>query len=727
MKLGMRIGLSFAVLLLITLFMGGLAIWNMGGIEGKTTQLDKEHIPEVEVANKIERQATLTMFDMRGYAFTGDKEFLTKAKNSLVQLKLNLGEARTLIANSPHLVTLKEVIDSLERDVASYEQLSNEAIGHEQARAQHLAGLVTVGGKMLTLGDQYLAAQDDKIQQEADAGSAAGAIKQRVVKLKTMNEIVALTNATRMAVLRSLAMRDPSYSQQAVNNIDTILGKLTKLRSITSKPQDVRFLAEVEGSAKAYRDGMEKLVASWLAVQELAQKRTLLGAKILADSASTSVKGLAEAIAIAEETVDTLRSSQTILITSLVVALLIGIIMAVLITRAITVPIIMGVNLASEIAKGDFTKRLKLERKDEIGQLANALDSMSDTLQKAAGVAEQIASGDLRVDVQLASEKDQLGRALQGMVENLNDILGQVQVAGEQIASGSSQVSDSSQSLSQGATESAASLEEITSSMTEMGSQTAQNAENAGEASGLSLEAKKAAENGNQQMQTMVSAMGEINAAGQDISKIIKTIDEIAFQTNLLALNAAVEAARAGQHGKGFAVVAEEVRNLAARSAKAASETAELIEGSVEKTARGTQIAGATAEALGEIVTGVTKVTDLVAEIAAASNEQAQGINQVSQGLTQIDQVTQQNTASAEESAAAAEELSGQATQLQQMLQRFSLRHIGRNLSAEPRVAPLAKRPAVGWSEMATAPKETAKESRGTAQIALDDSDFGRF
>jgi methyl-accepting chemotaxis protein len=174
-------------------------------------------------------------------------------------------------------------------------------------------------------------------------------------------------------------------------------------------------------------------------------------------------------------------------------------------------------------------------------------------------------------------------------------------------------------------------------------------------------------------MHSMTQAMAEINAAGQNISKIIKTIEEIAFQTNLLGVNAAVEAARAGQHGKGFAVVAEEVRNLAARSAKAAQETAELIEGTVEKTQNGTRIAKETADALGNIVEGVGKVSDLVGEIAAAANEQAEGVAQVNVGLSQIDQVTQQNTASAEQSAAAAEQLSSQAEQLRQMLGRFRL------------------------------------------------------
>jgi methyl-accepting chemotaxis protein len=216
-------------------------------------------------------------------------------------------------------------------------------------------------------------------------------------------------------------------------------------------------------------------------------------------------------------------------------------------------------------------------------------------------------------------------------------------------------------------------MEQIAASMQDLETKTRSNAENAGQANVLADNARKVAETGKAQMQDMVSAMQDINASSMDISKIIKVIDEIAFQTNLLALNAAVEAARAGQHGKGFAVVAEEVRNLAARSAVAAKETAQLIEGSVNKTKHGTEIAGNAAAALNEIVMEITRVTDLISDMAMSSQEQAEGIIQVNQGLAQIDTVTQQNTASSEENAAVAEELSSQAGLLQELVAKFKL------------------------------------------------------
>jgi methyl-accepting chemotaxis protein len=313
----------------------------------------------------------------------------------------------------------------------------------------------------------------------------------------------------------------------------------------------------------------------------------------------------------------------------------------------------------------------------------------------------------------------------------------------EQVATGARQVSDSSQSLSQGATESASSLEQISSSMQEITSQTRQNAENAGHANQMAIQTRTSAEAGSKEMAQMVNAMNEINESAGNISKIIKSIDDIAFQTNLLALNAAVEAARAGKHGKGFTVVAEEVRNLAQKSAEAAKETAEMIESSIKKTEVGTRIALETSKALEEIVVNITKMSDVVGEIASASKEQEQGISQINQGLSQVDQVTQQVTANAEESASASEELSSQASQLRGMLDKFQLRKqqaTGGGVLPEG-ITPemlqmlqemLRNRQSTTQGKGAQAGgRKTPRGASGAVKpsdiIALDDSEFGNY
>ncbi len=340
-------------------------------------------------------------------------------------------------------------------------------------------------------------------------------------------------------------------------------------------------------------------------------------------------------------------------------------------------PITQVQEMANEMALGHLDMRLNMQRKDELGKMAEAMDSFADDLQlQVVDSLQKLAAGDLTFSIAPKDERDQVRGAIKKLEEDLNQVMVQILATGDQIASGSTQVSDFAQSLSQGATESAASIEEISASISQMAGQTKDSAQNADQANKMSAETKALAVRGNNQMGEMVDAMGQIRVAGENIRKIIKVIDEIAFQTNLLALNAAVEAARAGQHGKGFAVVAEEVRNLAARSAKAARETTELIENSVEKTERGTVIADQTSQALHEIVQGVTKVSDLIQEIAAASSEQSHGITQVNQGLGQIDQVIQQTTATAEQSAATSEELSGQADLLKNMLAQFTLKDL---------------------------------------------------
>jgi methyl-accepting chemotaxis protein len=350
------------------------------------------------------------------------------------------------------------------------------------------------------------------------------------------------------------------------------------------------------------------------------------------------------------------------------------------VSRLVLKPVRTIADVTKDFSKGNLGLQIGYRSQNEIGVISSSLNTAFALLKRDVGeisdTLDQIANGNLTLEIQqnYAGDFAPITDAFRRILQKLNHTFEVIQETSNQVDSGAQQVSATAQQLAKGATEQAASVEELSSSTQEISASIQETSEHISQVTAYMTETTKDIQMSNDQMSHMLTAMEGINASSDEIRKIIKVIDEIAFQTNILALNAAVEAARAGDAGKGFAVVADEVRALASKSAGAASQTTALIEGTIAKVKDGSGIAEKTAKALKEVSTRMVKINDVVAKIDSAATTQSGAAEQISQGIEQISTVVQTNSASAEESAAASEELSEQASLLNKEMDRFNLR-----------------------------------------------------
>ena len=666
LKLGMKIGIGFGILILIACSLGGMAVFNMTTVEKDAKKLSDQYVPEVAVATNVERHSFLTMYAWRGYSLSEETSFLEEGKKELNQVQKYLSDAKTHADKFSDLVKLRENVALAQTKVNEYSKLADQTVTQIQALDKDRKLLDTSAANYISNANEFLKNQEDALAKEIASGVSPEKLKERSSKISMINDVIDTGNDTRISVWKAQALREPKVLEGAMSNFLKIEGLLSKIKTITFNEINIRQLAAIAESAQSYKAAMTGFLTNWNELQKINVKRTEIGQAVLSAAAQTSMAGMDQTSEISKEAVTSLGTASTTMVVGLSIALLLGIIVSVVLTKAITGPVQKGVLFAEAMSNGDFTKTLEIDQKDEIGILAASLNTM---------------------------------------VLKLREVVAEIQSASENVASGSEELSASAQSMSQGATEQAASVEEISASMEQMSSNIKQNADNAQQTQSIAVKAAQDAQEGGKAVISAVTAM-------KNIAEKISIIEEIARQTNLLALNAAIEAARAGEHGKGFAVVAAEVRKLAERSGSAASEISDLSTSSV-------RIAEQAGEMLTKMVPDIQRTADLVQEIAASSMEQNSGADQINKAITQLDQVVQQNASASEEMASTSEELSSQAEQLQSTIEFFQVGNTGNKRQSMPKALPTGRSRII----------HSARKQTSTAKIDLDmeDADFEKF
>ena len=683
MRIGVRLGIGFGTLLVLMGIMAGVSYEQLGVLSRMFDKVISDRFPKTIQANNITEAINLAARSTRNIVLTSDPQVIEKQYERIEAARKLANDNVKILKDTVQseegkklLAAFEEVIGPYREHQAKYLELV-KAGNHEEAVKLLMGKLSEAQGRYL---DNIEALVKFQTQQMQEAGEEANRMVGGAIRLIAILASVAfliglgLSFAITRAITKPLGACINAAGKIAAGDMNVVLDDTAHDETGQLQRAMAAMVAAIRALIKDVNMLVEAAVAGQLAARADAARHQGEFQKIVA-GVNDTLDAVIGPLNIAARYVDRISKGEIPPpitekyngdfneiknnLNTLIAAL-----------ETVT-------NVAEQLAVGDLAVEVK-ERSAQ-DQLMLALKKMVAQLKGLASCSEQIAAGDLTVTVNPASANDVMGNAFVAMVTKLKEVVVEVQTSADNVAAGSHELSSSAQVMSQGATEQAAAAEEASSSMEQMSANIRQNADNALQTEKIAIKSASDAQEGGKAVNQTVGAMKEI--AGK-----ISIIEEIARQTNLLALNAAIEAARAGEHGKGFAVVASEVRKLAERSQKAAAEISQLSSASVE-------VAETAGSMLNRMLPDIQKTAELVQEISAASREQDTGADQINKAIQQLDQVIQQNAGATEEMSSTAEELSSQAEQLQSVIAFFKIDShgaragSGRQAQGHPRIA----------------------------------------
>jgi len=686
LKLGSKLAIGFGFLILMLLAIGATGYLALNEASSGFTNY-REMARDTNLSGSVQANMLMVRMNAKDFIISADmdvhktfEEYLKKTQGFIETAQVDIHDSRRA-----------QIVDEVDAQLNEYDQAFDQVVELQKQREMHYKAMVDAG----PLVENGLSSILESARRDGNMEAAYRA-----------SEAIRTLLRGRLYVMKYLKTNQQSDIDRVYAEMATFKENLDAMDRDLDNQEMRRLKGEVLRNQELY-------LAASQGINAAIKERNNLIHNVLDKVGPKIAAGIEDVKLSIKEEQDTLgpqlQASNASAVKMIMVlaglAVLLGVGMAVLITKAIMRQLggepAVVVGITQQVASGDLD--LDLSQSVDDKSLYASVRDMVRKLKEKADLAEKIADGDLTAEITLASNRDQLGLALKRMVDSLRDVIGQVQSAIDQVSSGSQALSSSSEELSQGATEQAASAEEASSSIEEMVANIRQNTENA-------QETEKIAMQGAANAKASGESVGQTVVAMRNIAEKILIIEEIARQTNLLALNAAIEAARAGEQGKGFAVVAAEVRKLAERSQQAAAEINDLSNSSVA-------VAEQAGQALETLVPNIQRTAELVQEIAAASREQDTGADQIARAIQQLDAVIQQNASSSEEMASTSEELSSQSEQLSQTIEFFKVD------SRHRLVAPL--------KHHTTAPQK--RLSTGTARHEMKptgdnlDYDFERF